>query len=529
MRRFWLVLGAALTLQLIALLVYSTHLYQRFDVSVDFAHNAQAWYLIGHGDLNPTDTVRIAATPFWRDHFDLIIWPLSVLGWISPQPVVLLWLQDIAIVAAELVTLFWVASICTERLEHHRDSVGIVALVALIANPWWYETASFDIHMPPLGLPFVVLAGYSFWKGRFRRAVIASAVSLLFGAVVAEVVVLVGLAALCSRQVRQNRGARWAALVGGMGLVWIALVNVIGANQASNLAANYGYLAGTGKVTVPTIVRGALLHPSRVTHVLSQRWQALLFELAPTGLVGLLTPWGLLFFLGLLVPAALTISTSYSSATGGAFQNLPAMPFIFIGSVLVLTRLATLPASAQKSSTQKSSTQKSPGQKSSPGALARKVGPRLAVVLAVVATAIVVAQGATMVRRIPSDWLVVTNAQAAALSKAEAAIPHDAEVIATYGVIGRFAERKYILTLATAPQSFQVSAATVYFVITPRLGVELLNPLDAYPDIRFIRADLRARTLTDSDGIYVLEWKPPAGVRSVVLTGRGSGEAGPSG
>jgi uncharacterized membrane protein len=319
MGRFWVAVGAVLTLQLIALVVYSTHLYQRFDVSVDFAHNAQAWYLIGHGNLNPIDTVRITATPFWRDHFDLIIWPLSVLRWISPQPVVLLWLQDIAVVAAEVVTLFWVAAICTDRLERHRNIVGIVCLVALVCNPWWYEAVSFDIHMPPLGLPFVVLAGYSFWKGRFRRAVIAAAVSLLFGAVVAEVIVLVGLAALCSRQVRQSKGARWAALVAAIGLVWIGIVNVVGANQASNLAANYGYLAGSvPKVTVPTIVRGAVLHPSRVTHVLSQRWQALLFELAPTGVVGLLTPWGLFMFLGLLVPAALTVSPAYSSRSSSS-------------------------------------------------------------------------------------------------------------------------------------------------------------------------------------------------------------------
>src|ERR1700721_1622968 len=320
MRRFWLAACVVLTLQLIALLAYSTHLYERFDVSVDFAHNAQAWYLIGHGNLSPVDTVRITATPFWRDHFDLIIWLLSLLRWISPGPVVLLWVQDVAIVAAELVTLFWVASICTERLDRYRDIAGIVALVALLATPGWYETTSFDVHMPPLGLPLVILTGYSFWKGRFRRAVIAASISLLFGAVVAEVVVLVGLAALCSRQVRHNRGARWAAVVAGIGVVWIVIVNVIGANQASNLAANYGYLAGNAKkVTVPGIVRGVLLHPSRVTHVLSQRWQALVFELAPPGLVGLLTPWGLLLFLGLLLPPALPKTPAHTNPPGDAF------------------------------------------------------------------------------------------------------------------------------------------------------------------------------------------------------------------
>jgi hypothetical protein len=287
-----------------------------------------------------------------------------------------------------------------------------------------------------------------------------------------------------------------------VGLLWIGIVNVIGANQASNLAANYGYLADAGqKVTVPAILRGAITHPSRVTHVLSQRWQALLFELAPTGTVGLLTPWGLFLFLGLLVPAALTVSPAYSSSTGGAFQNLPAMPFIFIGSVMVLTALATSPAPTW--------------------ATVRKLGPRLAVVLTVAATAIVVVQGATMLRRIPDDWLLVTNAEASTLSAAQAVIPHDAEVIASYGVMGRFAERRYILTLAAAPQTFQVSEPDVYFVITPTLGDEPLDRLDADADIRYIRSHLGAKQVVDRDGVTVLEWSPPPQLRSLVLKGRG--------
>jgi hypothetical protein len=147
------------------------------------------------------------------------------------------------------------------------------------------------------------------------------------------------------------------------------------------------------------------------------------------------------------------------------------------------------------------------------------------VVLAVVATAIVVVQGATMVRRIPDDWLLVSTAQATTLAQADSEIPHSAEVIASYGVMGRFAERKYILTLAAAPQPFEVRAATVYFVITPTLGDEPLDRLDADADIRFIRTHLAAYVLTDAHGVTVLEWNPPAGVKSVELPGRGSRKA----
>src|ERR1700722_459166 len=125
MRKFWIASIAVLALQLAALIAYSSHLYARFDLSVDFAHNVQAWYLIGHGTLDPVDTVRIAATPFWRDHFDLILWPLSLLRWLSPQPVILLWLQDAAIVASEVVTLLWVSAILSDRLTRFRNAAGI--------------------------------------------------------------------------------------------------------------------------------------------------------------------------------------------------------------------------------------------------------------------------------------------------------------------------------------------------------------------------------------------------------------------
>ena len=204
----------------------------------------------------------------------------------------------------------------------HRNAAGIIAMVTLVANPWWHETASFDVHMPPLGLPFLVFAGYSFWNRRFRGALVASLAALLFGAVVAELVFVLGVAAMCSRRVRRSGGALWAGGIALIGLVWIGLINGLGANAASNIASNYGYLADPGQsATLFHILKGAALHPSRATHVLSVRWRAILFELLPTGFVGLFTSWGFFFFIGLLVPVVFTSSFAYSLPTGGAFQK----------------------------------------------------------------------------------------------------------------------------------------------------------------------------------------------------------------
>jgi hypothetical protein len=198
----------------------------------------------------------------------------------------------------------------------------------------------------------------------------------------------------------------------------------------------------------------------------------------------------------------LTNSFAYSVPTGGAFQNLPAMPFIFIGSVMVITRLATSAPRRQW--------------------LPQKRATAIAVAVAVLATVLSLGQGATMIQRIPRDWLLVDTAQARALDQATAIIPPDAEVICSYGILGRFAERKYLLALAAAPQTFRVSARTVFFVITPFLGYEELNPADATADIEFVHTRLRAHLLIDEKGVAVLEWTPPSGTRTVVMPGRNS-------
>jgi hypothetical protein len=147
--------------------------------------------------------------------------------------------------------------------------------------------------------------------------------------------------------------------------------------------------------------------------------------------------------------------------------------------------------------------------------------PVVALALALAATGAAVVQGGLMISRVPGDWLLVTPAQATTLKQATNDIGENAEVIASYGVIGRFAERRYILTLAAAPQPFVVSARTVFFVITPRIGAEPLDPTDAAADVTFVRTQLGAQMLINKQGISVLEWHPQPDVRSVVLAGVG--------
>jgi len=503
MRRFWVCAAIALTAQCAGLLTYSYMLYAHFDLSEDFAHNAQAWFLIGHGDLSPLDTVRIPTTPFWRDHFDLILWPLSLLELVERSPFSLLVVQDLALVAAEVVTVFWVVGVCSEHLEQGWPCTGaaLAATALLLANPWWYEAASFDVHLPPLGLFLVMLTAYSLWCGRYRRAVTAAVLCVLFGAVVVELVVFVALAGLCSRRVRRAGGLRTALMLAAGAATWVVGASAIGADQASNLSTQYSYLAGSAShAGVLPIVGGAAAHPSRLLGVLAARWHPIVREFLASGVVGVLTPWGAFVSIGILAPAALAGSPTYIAVDNG-FQTLAVVPFIIVGSVMVLTRLGKRPAI---------STENPPAADDSPRIPFALVRRRRAIAL-VLAMALLVGgifQSLRVERTIPKTWFRVSTPAAAALLRAERSTPSTAEVVASNGVMGRFADRRLIYPLERVPEKVPVLGKTVIFVIAPAQGIEALPASAAVADIRYLRQSLHARVLATRNGISVLEWHP---------------------
>jgi len=480
--------------QFVGLVAYSSYLFGRGDLTADFAHNVQAWFLIGHGHLDPTDTVRIVAIPFWRDHFDLALWPLGLLQWIWPNPVILLWLQDAAIVAAELVTLRWVVSICDLRLARYRNTVALATMVVLVANPWWYETASFDVHMTPLALPFVMGAAYSLSCGRSRRALVLAALALLFGAVAAELVFFVGAAGLLSRDVRNNGGARSALGILAVGGLWVVVVTALGANQASNIGSEYGYLVGVGSnASAFSILSGLVVHPAPAVHALATRWGEIERVLSATGFLGVFSPWGLAGLMSTMLPAALAQSPSYAQAID-AFQTLPAMPLLTVGALSVLVSIAT--------------------RSSLPLARIRPAGTWIAASLLIGIAGI---GDWGVARQIPSEWWLVDAPAASTLRSALPEIPAKAEVIASEGVMGLFAEHTFVYQLVWSPQRFKVSSSVVVFVIAPSQGQEPKNRTSAESDLPYVVQHLGGRELVVDNGVAVVEWFPPRGTTAVTL------------
>jgi len=201
-----------------------------------------------------------------------------------------------------------------------------------------------------------------------------------------------------------------------------------------------------------------------------------------------------------LAPAALAGSPTYIAVDNG-FQTLAVVPFIIVGTVMVLTRLGKRPAI---------STENPPAADDSPRIPFALVRRRRAIAL-VLAMALLVGgifQSLRVERTIPKTWFRVSTPAAAALLRAERSTPSTAEVVASNGVMGRFADRRLIYPLERVPQKVPVLGKTVIFVIAPAQGIEALPASAAVADIRYLRQSLHARVLATRNGISVLEWHP---------------------
>ena len=156
---------------MVGLLTYSALIYDRFTLGIDFSIYYQAVDQISHGHLDPYST--IVGYPFIESHFELIVWPLSLLLLVFRSPFVILAVQDLSLVGTGVLAVLWVPSSSSavnspiERLPcaDHDDGDGS------------HQSAGV-LHRCP-GLPyratatfFAGSAAFDIWSGRHRRAAI---------------------------------------------------------------------------------------------------------------------------------------------------------------------------------------------------------------------------------------------------------------------------------------------------------------------------------------------------------------------
>lgn len=483
------IVAGALILQLGALLAYSYRLYSHFDLTMDFAVFHQAWYEIAHGNLNPKDTIfyRYPYTgyPFWRNHFELVMWPLALTGILFGHSMILLVAQDVAIVGTEYFVLEWIRDIVADhpqRVGTAKTYILIGSLLSLLANPWIYETASFDFHFEAVAAPFLVLAARALWNRRFVQAWLWAGLCLLFGGVVATYVVGLGFSAMFSKRTRR---AAWVLMAMGMG--WLGIVVGIGGETGSNLASSYGYLAHLADPRgIGPILWGIVAHPGTVVHVLAQRRQALWQFIISEGGIGAVAPWGVGVAAAVLLANGLNVSPNFLSAAA-SFQNFVVFPFVLVGSVATVL------------------------------AVMRHGGRRLGLGIGVVLLVAAFMMDRAVLPGVPSEWLLVNSQAANQLMRIHNMVPPQAEVIASQGVIGRFAGRTFAFAQFMPSQQFPVRARDIFFVLVPRQGIESVSPTAAMAVVTALKQKLHAKEVAAQAGVYAFEWRPPRGVKGIAL------------
>ncbi len=508
-RAAWVLFG----LQFVALAVWSGLLYARFSITNDGALYLQGLYLISHGHLDPYDT--IGRFPLWKDHFTLAWWPISLVDLVWPHDLLILWLQDAALVIGEIIAFHWmwhVISRARSRLAPWWPAaLAGVGLVLLISNPWNYWSTSFDIHAEPFATPFILAAAYDLSCGRTARAWIWAGIALLFGDVMASWLVGLALSALVAAYWARGRHlVRTAILLAIAGAGWLALTSLVG-GTGSVLAATFGYLAvragqpSPAKVTVPQVISGVLHHPGKALDVLWGHRLNVLADLSPVGWVGVLTPWTIGVPLVVLLTNNATPFSVFSIPT---FQSAPVYGFVAVGTVIILAWLATgrirLPTWPRRSGAHAG--RHVDGWIAVPGWLPLGVSALI--------TVNAVLWAAVWLPPMKSTWVRVSAAQARTLDSLERQIEPEDEVVASQGVVGRFADRSGVYDLTGGNEHIPVTAGTVWFIVVPDAGIETQSVNGALGTIAQV-SGLRARLVSHAGGIWAFRWRPPSSVRAL--------------
>jgi hypothetical protein len=99
-----------------------------------------------------------------------------------------------------------------------------------------------------------------------------------------------------------------------------------------------------------------------------------------------------------------------------------------------------------------------------------------------------------------------------------AQIPASAEVIASQGVLGRFAERALPYPIYGGEQTIPVQADT-WFVITPTSGIQRASAAVSMALIGELAGPLHAMPIAHANGVWAFRLNPPPGVTSVTIPG----------
>jgi hypothetical protein len=98
------------------------------------------------------------------------------------------------------------------------------------------------------------------------------------------------------------------------------------------------------------------------------------------------------------------------------------------------------------------------------------------------------------------------------------AVPRDAEVIAAWGIMGRFADRRLVfpfLDIGDRGQQVPVYGRTVVVILTDQ-GFEYASAAGTASAVVQMQK-LHAAPIANSDGVHAFVWHPPKGTDRLVI------------
>ncbi len=483
-----------LFLQFAGLILLSVHIFNRFNLGIDFAEFNSAWTEIGKGHFDPYST--ISGFPYVNNHFELIMWPLALLYPVFHSSFALLVVQDASIAGTNLVVLTWiVAALERQGLSARaRGAATAISTVALLLNPEVYQTVALDFHFEPTAVFFCVLAGYDLWAGRQKRFWLWLAFCLSCGDIGG--IYAIGLGISGALAMKRTRLTGLLTITCGIG--WVGLISSLGANKGSLISAGYSYLAGRPEVAagfggLVLIAGGVVMHPSLPLALIGRRIGLILGYMRPVGMAGFVSPWGF----GVPFITLLTSTIQYSPLfIETPFQEFAVYPFLLVGIG---------DAAADSCGRGRSNCDLLSGS----------------VVLASIPLLVsAVVFDANQLP--PSPHKNATDnfyspAEAATLHEGWLRIPGNAEVIASVPLMGRLGQRKYIYPFDSAGSPIPVHTNVVVLVVDEVHPTGLISIPHILNAVTFTESQLNAHVIVEGNGAYVLEWHRRSGSTSVNL------------
>lgn len=335
-RMFWVATGIVTFLALLFSAYFIFYLTGRHDAYLTHAEDLgimdQAIWNTVHGNMlhqticnivNDTNCSSLNGLSRFAIHFEPILFPISLLYLIWPDPKTLLVLQTL-VVASGAFPAFWLA-----RLRLRSEWAGIaIALLYLLYPAQQYALVN-DFHAVTFTAAFLLFTLYFMYT---RRTVWLFVFVILAMACKEEIPLVIAVYGLWS-MLFQRRWRSGLALV-LLATAWLALfllvVRLSSPTGHPLLASRYSYL-GSGPLQ---IVKTVVLHPVSLVnqHILEHSHLFYLrVLLTPAGYFPLLAPWVLILALPSL---ALNLLSTDPNTYSGFFQyNAEIVPVLIFSTI----------------------------------------------------------------------------------------------------------------------------------------------------------------------------------------------------